>query len=161
MAENNKFKPHDIARLFADDLARYFDISKSYDNLSSTNVYDALNGLKESDSFAESMKVIEKANTFRTEFARDQYLLSTIDIHEGLLQLSDESLKHLREAVCDRENLEDWDFKPLCRYAVLVINLSMMKYRDYLGSLEDETEREKYIHLIFDKYLEVKANEEK
>lgn len=107
MASNSKFKPNDIARLFADDLAKYFDISKSYDNLSSTNIYDALNGLNESDFFSESMKVIEKAHTFHTEFARDQYLLNTIEIHEDLLQMNYESLKHLREAVCDRENLED------------------------------------------------------
>lgn len=37
----------------------------------------------------------------------------------------------------------------------------MMKNRGYLQSFDGETEREKYIHLIFDKYLEVMANGKK
>lgn len=37
----------------------------------------------------------------------------------------------------------------------------MMKNRGYLQSFDGETEREKYIHLIFDKYLEVTANGKK
>lgn len=103
--------------------------------------------------------MVEKANEFKTEFARDRYFLVTIDIHEKLLELDNESLKSIRKQICDKASIEDWDEKSLARYAFLVMNLSTMKNRDYLKGFEGETEREKYIHLIFDKYLEVTANE--
>lgn len=83
----------------------------------------------------------------------------TIDIHEKLLGLDNESLKSIRKQICDQANIEEWDEKSLARYAFLVMSLSIMKNRDYLKGFEGETERENYIHLIFDKYLEVVANE--
>lgn len=161
MSDSTKkaLNPHDIARLFAEDVKRYVDIVGSTDDLSATNVYNVLGGYEQEDSFKESLKVIEKVNEFRTEFARDRYFLVTIDIHEKLLELDSESLKSIRKQICDLANIEDWDEKSLARYAFLVMNLSIMKNRDYLKGFEGETEREKYIHLIFDKYLEVTANE--
>lgn len=154
-----QLNPHDIARLFAEDVKRYVDIVGSTDDLSATNVYNVLSGYEQEDSFKESLKVVEKANKFKTEFARDRYFLVTIDIHEKLLKLDNESLKSIRKQICDKASIEDWDEKSLARYAFLVMNLSIMKNRDYLKGFEGETEREKYIHLIFDKYLEVTANE--
>lgn len=154
-----QLNPNDIARLFAEDVKRYVDIVKSTDDLSATNVYNLLSGYEQEDSFKESLKVIEKANEFRTEFARDRYFLVTIDIHEKILKLDNESLKSIRKQICDQASIEDWDEKSLARNAFLVMNLSIMKNRDYLKGFEGETEREKYIHLIFNKYLEVMANE--
>lgn len=154
-----QLNPNDIARLFAEDVKRYVDIVKSTVDLSATNVYNLLSGYEQEDSFKESLKVIEKANEFRTEFARDRYFLVTIDIHEKILKLDNESLKSIRKQICDQANIEDWDEKSLARNAFLVMNLSIMKNRDYLKGFEGETEREKYIHLIFNKYLEVMANE--
>lgn len=161
MSDSTKkaLNPHDIARLFAEDVKRYVDIVGSTDDLSATNVYNVLGGYEQEDSFKESLKVIEKANEFRTEYVRDRYFLVTIDIHEKLLKLDSESIKSIRKQICDQASIEDWDEKSLARYAFLVMNLSIMKNRDYLKSFEGETEREKYIHLIFDKYLEVMANE--
>ncbi len=156
-----QLNPHDIARLFAEDVKRYSDIVGSLDDLSATNVYDAINGYEKTDSFKESIKIIEKVNEFRTEYARDRYLLRAIDIHEKLLELGEEEIKSIRKQICERDDIEEWKLESLARYAFLIINLSMMKNRGYLQSFDGETEREKYIHLIFDKYLEVMANGKK
>lgn len=156
-----QLNPHDIARLFAEDVKRYSDIVGSLDDLSATNVYDAINGYEKTDSFKESIKIIEKVSEFRTEYARDRYLLRTIEIHEKLLELGEEEIKSIRKQICERDDIEEWELEPLARYAFLIINLSMMKNRGYLQSFDGETEREKYIHLIFDKYLEVTANGKK
>lgn len=83
-----QLNPHDIARLFAEDVKRYSDIVGSLDDLSSTNVYDAINGYEKTDSFKESIKIIEKVSEFRTEYARDRYLLRAIEIHESYLNLA-------------------------------------------------------------------------
>lgn len=152
---------HDIARHFAEDVKNYVKITGSLDDLSATNVYDSLRGYEKTDSFKESVKVIEKVNTFRTEFARDRYLIKTITIHETLLELDEDTIKAMRKDVCNRDNIEEWEVEELTRYAFLVMNLSMMKNRGYLQSLEGETARERYVHLIFDKYLEVTSNEKK
>lgn len=156
-----QLNPHDIARLFAEDVKRYSDIVGSLDDLSATNVYDAINGYEKTDSFKESIKIIEKVSEFRTEYARDRYLLRAIEIHEKLLELGEEEIKSIRKQICERDDIEEWELEPLARYAFLIINLSMMKNRGYLQSFDGETEREKYIHLIFDKYLEVTANGKK
>ena len=112
-----QLNPHDIARLFAEDVKRYVDIVGSADDLSATNVYNILGGYEQEDSFKESLKVIEKVNEFRTEFARDRYFLVTIAIHEKLLELDNESLKSIRKQICDLASIEDWDEKSLARYA--------------------------------------------
>ncbi len=156
-----QLNPHDIARLFAEDVKRYSDIVGSLEDLSATNVYDAINGYEKTDSFKESIKIIEKVSEFRTEYARDRYLLRAIEIHEKLLELGEEEIKSIRKQICERDDIEEWELEPLARYAFLIINLSMMKNRGYLQSFDGETEREKYIHLIFDKYLEVTANGKK
>lgn len=57
-----QLNPHDIARLFAEDVKRYVDIVGLTDDLSATNVYNVLGGYEQEDSFKESLKVIEKAN---------------------------------------------------------------------------------------------------
>ena len=54
-----QLNPHDIARLFAEDVKRYVDIVGSTDDLSATNVYNVLGGYEQEDSFKESLKVIE------------------------------------------------------------------------------------------------------
>ena len=153
--------PHDIARHFAEDVENYVKITGSLDDLSATNVYDSLRGYEKTDSFKESVKAIEKVNTFRTEFARDRYLIKTIMIHETLLELDEDTIKAMRKDVCDRDDIEEWEVEELTRYAFLVMNLSMMKNRGYLQSLEGKTARERYVHLIFDRYLEVIGNEKK
>ena len=95
-----QLNPHDIARLFAEDVKRYSDIVGSLDDLSATNVYDAINGYEKTDSFKESIKIIEKVNEFGTEYARDRYLLRAIDIHEKLLELGEEyAFKHIKEII--------------------------------------------------------------
>lgn len=115
MSDSTKetLNPHDIARIFAEDIKRYVDIVGSTDDLSATNVYNVFGGCEQEDSFKESLKVIEKANEFKTEFARDRDFLVTIDIHEKLLELDDESLKSIRKQICDKASIEDWDEKSL------------------------------------------------
>lgn len=127
-----QLNPHDIARLFAEDVKRYSDIVGSLDDLSATNVYDAINGYEKTDSFKESIKIIEKVSEFRTEYARDRYLLRAIEIHEKLLELGEEEIKSIRKQICERDDIEEWELEPLARYAFLIINLSMMKNRGYL-----------------------------
>ena len=56
--------PHDIARLFAEDVKRYADAIGPLDDLSATNVYNVLEGYEQKDSFKESMKDIERINSF-------------------------------------------------------------------------------------------------
>lgn len=141
-----QLNPHDIARLFAEDVKRYSDIVGSLEDLSATNVYDAINGYEKTDSFKKSIKIIEKVSEFRTEYARDRYLLRAIEIHEKLLELGEEEIKSIRKQICERDDIEEWELEPLARYAFLIINLSMMKNRGYLQSFDGETEREKYIH---------------
>ena len=155
-----ELNPHDIARLFAEDVKRYADVVGSLDDLSATNVYNVLEGYEQEDSFKESMKDIERINQFETEFAKSEYLLKSIRIHERLLQLNDESLKSISLQICQKDDIKKWDLDHLTRYAFLIINLSIMKNRDYLKKFEGETEREKFIHLIFDRYIEVIGDEE-
>ena len=155
-----ELNPHDIARLFAEDVKRYADAVGSLDDLSATNVYNVLEGYEQEDSFKESMKDIERINQFETEFAKAEFLLFTIRIHERLLELSEETIKSIRRQICDKEDIKEWDLRHLIRYALLINNLSIMKNRDYLKRFEGETEREKFVHLIFDRYIEVIGDEE-
>lgn len=71
-----ELNPHDIARLFAEDVKRYADAVGSLDDLSATNVYNVLEGYEQE----ESMKDIERINKFETEFAKSEYLLSPENI---------------------------------------------------------------------------------
>ena len=162
MSDSTKkeLNPHDIARLFAEDVKHYADAVGSLDDLSATNVYNVLEGYEQEDSFKESMKVIERINQFETEFAKAEFLLFTIRIHERLLELSEETIKSIRRQICDKEDIKEWDLRHLIRYTFLINNLSIMKNRDYLKRFEGETEREKFVHLIFDRYIEVIGDEE-
>lgn len=92
-----ELNPHDIARLFAEDVKRYADAVGSLDDLSATNVYNVLEGYEQEDSFKESMKDIERINKFETEFAKSEYLLSP----ENILKLANDMVDYYNSFIDD------------------------------------------------------------
>lgn len=89
--------------------------SRLADDLSTTNVYNVLEGYEQEDSFKESIKDIERINQFETEFAKAKFLLFTIRIHERLHELSKETIKSIRRQICDKKDIKERDLRHLIR----------------------------------------------